>query len=182
MTVSYTFVPKPFKLFHASQERDLAMILPSSLRKRDEDEGDIISATPSKAFAAAFLFPYGKDVCLSGCFGDMVYFVYKGTKKEFMNLDKGGVIYEVSSDKFKCDPKFGLGLQEWVSDKPVAPLKSVVVDSMLEEMIQQYVQVFFVDEETFGLCTSSKDHGRKMLDEMSSENKKRSKNVRSLYA
>ncbi|MFN7160132.1 MAG: hypothetical protein ACK4NC_00805 [Candidatus Gracilibacteria bacterium] len=182
MAVSYTFVPKPFKLYYASTERGLVSIIPSSLRNRDEKEGDIVSATPSKAFAAAFLFQQGKDSCLSGCFGDMVYFVYKGTKKEFMSLDKGGVLYEVSSDNFKCDPKFGLGLMEWVSDKPVTPLKSVAVDSILEEMIQQYVQVYFVDEETFSLCSTSQDHGRKMLDEMTSENKKRNKNVRSLYA
>lgn len=182
MAVSYTFVPKPFKLYYGSQERGLLSIMPSSLRMRDEQEGDIVFASPSKAFASILMFPCKEDLCLYGAFGDMAYFVYRGTRKEFLELDRGGVIYEVSSDTFKCDPNTGLGLLEWISTKPVRPLKSFEVESMLDEMIQNYVQVFFVDDQTFGSIRTARDHGRKMLDEMSSENKKRNKNVRSLYA
>lgn len=181
MAITYTFVPKPQKLYHASQARGLTNIDPSQEKCRDPEEGAVVFATPSKAFSAVFLFPYGDDVCQSGAFDRVVYFVFKGTRRDFLKLDRGGFIYEVPVEKFQCDPTVGLGLLEWVSKTPVE-IKSVrVVHSILEEMVEQGVQVFFVSDELFEYIKTAPDHGQNILESKQSENKVRGKYVQSLF-
>ena len=167
---------RPPVLYHGSISPDLEEVEPRRTRWRDKNEGPRVFATPDKRLATIFA---GKNerVVRSGKFNDTPYAVIIGSAEEFMKEDVGGHIYTLSTDGFEYDPQKGLGENEWTCQSKVKPLDKTRLDSALDAMIDEGVQVYFVDEETNLAIGKSKDHGYSILKSIRSENQRRGKNV-----
>ncbi len=170
---------KPEFLYHASPHSDMDVLEPRAKRIRDLDEGPVIFATSSFSLATMFI------VRSDGSWGDLkgrfnAFYMVIGDKKHFLKADKGGVIYTLPNDKFYCDLKKGMGKYEWVSKKSVKPIKKQSFKSGLEAMIDNSIQVYFVDKPIFQEIEKSQDHGYTILQSIQSENQKRDKNVLSI--
>lgn len=93
-----------------------------------------------------------------------------------MKCDKGGSIYKFSSDSFTCSPDKGMGENEWVSKDVVTPVGKIYVESALEAMIGNGVQVFFVNKKTFNRI-SHDENFIGVIKGLESENKRLGKNI-----
>ncbi|MCP3659041.1 MAG: hypothetical protein GY830_01465 [Bacteroidetes bacterium] len=173
---------KPRILFHASNNRNIKVLEPRNIKKRNKNEGPVIFATANLDLATIFLSQFGDRYAKSGSYDWKNFHYIHKDKEEFLKKDKGGAIYIVPSDSFHSIPEKGLGRHEWVSKKKVKPLYKIEFDSALEAMIDLGIQVFFVDEETFAKLKSSKgEEHMKIIRKLKSENQKRNKNVFPYY-
>jgi len=169
---------KPPFLYHASQNRNIEEFTPRAEKVRDANEGPVVFATPDLALATTFLVRADDAWSQKGKINGITYIAIRGEKK-FRQRDKGGSIYRLSSNSFDFDPHKGMGKDEWVSKNSVKPLEKTDVDSALEAMITNGVQVYFVEKKSFYNLVYAKS-GEEILDvleSMQSENKKRGKNV-----
>jgi len=166
---------KPKILYHASTNRNIEVLEPRAETVRDRSEGPVVFATSDKVLASIFIVPTDDSWSASGLFGDVHYFVCSD-RERFEKLDKGGVIYTLSSDPFENDPSKGLGIREWMSKVPVKPINRQEYDAGLEAMLEMGVQVFFISKQKFQELKRSSDHGNAILRSLESENKKRNVN------
>lgn len=174
--IENSFEKPPF-LYHATPHADIEVFRPRAEKVRDKNEGARIFATPSREVASMFLVPSDDSWANSGNFGKAWYFICSD-KDRFTELDQGKYLYKLPSDSFTFDPHKGLGENEWTSSDEVKPVGSEKIESALEEMLKQGVQVYFVDEGTY-----KNFHGnetRAVLQGLVSENQKRGINVREL--
>lgn len=172
---------KPGVLYHASRFSGIKEFVPNRVNYRDEDEGAVIFATPSKAIASAFLVKGHEDNWMQiGFYEDIPVVVINANREEFIKNDKGGVMYAFPSDTFDYDPNKGMGDNEWTSRKSVKPLSELRYTSALDAMIENGVQVYFVDKKTFDDINNSDNHGYNILIGLTSENERNNKNARSL--
>lgn len=157
-------IVKPTVLYHASQNPGIEEFEPRAESIRDPKEGPVIFATPDKSYASCFLVPTDDSWVIISRFGDSLpwHFIVSD-KARFMELDKGGAIYELSADVFTCDPDRNMGNNEWTSKVSVRPKNSVAFGSGLEAMIAMGVLVHFIDAKTFAEINASDDHGFKIV-------------------
>jgi hypothetical protein len=165
---------KPPFLYHGSRHRNIEILKPNKRSFRDPEEGELVFATQDIALASIFM----GDVRMNGKFDEIPYAVIIGSREEFIKNDKGGHIYVISSETFTSDPNKGLGIYEWTSKEPVKPLKKIEYDSALDAMLENGVQVYFVDEDKYKKIKESKDHGLSIFRELESENQRRGINIR----
>lgn len=167
---------RPPFLYHASSNRNIEKFEPRAKNIRDPKEGLVVFATPDLALATTFLVNETNDSWTRiGKLGGVPYMVIRD-KKHFMKRDKGGSIYKFSSDSFTYHPHKGMGENEWISKNSVTPLEKTNIESALEAMIENGVQVFFVDKKTFNKISHDDDF-IDIIRGLESENKKRGKNV-----
>ncbi len=167
---------KPPFLYHASSNREIETLEPRAKSIRDPEEGPVVFATPDLALATTFLVSEANDSWTQiGKINGVPYMVIRD-KKHFMRRDNGGSIYKFKSDGFTSHPHKGMGDDEWVSKEPITPIEKTDVQSALEAMIENGVQVFFVDKGTFNKIKHSADWFE-TLKTLESENKRRGKNV-----
>lgn len=172
---------KPRVLYHASRFSDIKDFVPNRGNYRDEDEGAVIFATPSKVIASAFLVKGHEDNWMQiGFYEDIPVVVINANREEFIKNDKGGIIYAFPSDTFDYDPNKGMGDNEWTSRESVKPLSKVQYTSALDAMIENGVQVYFVDKKTFDDINNSDNYGYNILIGITSENERNNKNARPL--
>jgi 8-oxo-dGTP pyrophosphatase MutT (NUDIX family) len=165
---------KPKVLYVAAQTRGVKELIPMKGNYRDKDEGAVIFFFFDKTLASIYLIKEHNDNWTNlGYFGDIPYVVIKMGREEFLKKDNGGSIYEVPSDNFDCNPNLGMREKEWTSSEPVRPLKETFYTSALNTMIENGVNVYFVNEETFKDIRNSKDHGQGILNSLTPENQKR---------
>lgn len=158
---------KPTELYHASRNPDIDVFEPREGKHRGYNEGAQIFATPSKAMAAVFLVETDDSWTQSGL-KDGIPYIIISDRERFEALDKGGVIYSLSSDTFKTDSKKGLGEFEYTSADAVKPSAKEVFDSALDAMISHGVKVYFVDRETFEAIQSAPDNGEEIVSNLES--------------
>jgi len=167
---------KPPFLYHASSNRSIEKFEPRAESIRDPEEGPVVFATPDLALATTFLVNETNDSWTQiGKIDGVPYMVIRD-KKHFIRCDKGGSIYKFSNDSFICYPDKGMGEDEWVSKDPVTPLEKTDVESALDAMIENGVQIFFVDKKTFNRISHDEDF-IDIIKRLESENKRRGKNV-----
>lgn len=172
---------KPKILYHSSRVSGIKEFVPNRGNYRDEDEGAVIFSTPNKALASAFLVESHGDYWMQiGFYGDIPVVIINADREEFIKKDKGGVIYAFPSDTFNYDPDKGMGDKEWTSRESVKPLSEVRYLSALDAMIENGVQVYFVDKKTFDDINNSDNQGYNILIGITSENERNNKNVISL--
>ncbi len=170
-----TEIKKPDFLYHASSNSNTDVIEPKRNSFRDPGEGKVVFATSSKPYASMFLVRGHDDWTHKGRFNG-VYYTVINDRERFKNLDKGGSIYFLPSDTFSYDESKGMGSIEWTSKVKVTPVKREGYRSGLNAMIDNGVQVYFVDKETWKKINESDDHGFRILSELESENKKVNRN------
>ncbi len=172
---------KPEVLYIAAQTPGIQELTPTQGNYRDENEGAVIFSTPDKGLASAFLVEgHGDHWMQIGVYGDISVVVINADREEFIRNDTGGIMYAVSSDTFDFDPDKGMGEKEWTSRKPVRPKSETRYPSALDAMVQNGVQVYFVDKKTFDEINSADNAGYDILTELVSENERRGENVKSL--
>lgn len=170
---------KPPFLYHGSPHGQIDEFEPRQKSVRDPNEGPRIFATPELSLATIFMSE--QKISESGKFDDIPYAVIVGSKEAFIAKDKGGHVYVLPSDKFKTDPDKGLGENEWTSEERVKPIKKLEFKSTLDAMLENGVQVYFVDEGTNRKIKKSADHGLSILSNLKSENELRGINARLLH-
>lgn len=169
---------KPPILYHGTNRSDIEEFTPNSKRVRDEKEGMLLFATPDKAFATMFLGPRADDSWSDkGKFND-VYYIVVADEEKFRKEDNGGTIFSFPSDSFACDENKGMGFAEWTTKASIKPTESENYESTLDAMIENGVQVYFVDKETFHKIKNADDHGMSILDRLQSENERIGKNIK----
>ena len=172
---------KPAVLYVSAQIPNIKELAPMEGNYRDESEGPVIFSTPDKALASVFLVEgHGDHWMQIGFFGDIPVVVINASREGFIKNDKGGIMYSVPSDNFDFDPSKGMGEKEWTSNKPVKPLSEIKYPSALDAMIENGVQVYFVDKKTFDAINNSDNYGYGILVGLASENEKRGKNIKLL--
>lgn len=169
-------VEKPPFLYHASSNRSVEIFEPRAESFRDADEGSVVFATPDKAYASMFIVPVD-DSWTQIATLDNINCIVISDKNRFQQLDKGGAIYSLPTTTFETDPKKSKTGHEWTSTKTLSPREKTVYESGLEAMIENGVQVYFVDESTFKQIQTAVDCGVSILRTLKSENQLRGKNV-----
>lgn len=174
---------KPPVLYHAvpySQEEKVIDEFKPVSRHKDHENQMLFAAT-DKAAATMFLARSKDDWTAKSKFDD-VYVMVIGDKERWKEGDKGGRIYALPSDTFICDESKGWGKNEWASSESVKPVadKTEEYSSATEAMMDNNVQVYFVDKEKLKKIHEADDRGLEYLKSIQSENQKREKNVLSL--
>lgn len=164
---------KPRVLYHASQDDDIKIFEPRSLKKPKEfKQGPVVWATDDLSFVTEFIVPTNDSWTSSGAYNDICYFVCSD-KERFLREDKGGTIYELPSDTFKRWNR-----KEWFSKVSVKPIRKKFYPSGFEAMLENRVQIYFLDKDTFTKFTRS-DYLKHLKNQIS-ENQKLGVNVRKL--
>jgi hypothetical protein len=173
---------KPETLFIGTQAKGIKEFTPGKGKHRDENEGAVIFSTPDRALASVFMMKDHNDSWTKiGYYRDILVVVICMDRDKYIKKDNGGVIYEVPSEKFDYDPHKGMGEKEYTSREPVKPIDETSYPSSLDTMIDNGVQVYFVDEKTFKDIWAAEDYGKEIIYGLTSENKRRGKNIRTLY-
>ncbi|TSC78125.1 MAG: hypothetical protein G01um101433_412 [Parcubacteria group bacterium Gr01-1014_33] len=172
---------KPPFLYHGSPNRNIQGFEPRTSSGTGEKLGTQVYASQDMAVASIFLLN-PERTWSAGKFNDVLFAVIPINRDEFIKNDKGGCIYVLPSDHFESDPKHGMGEYEWHSPQKVKPIKKMQFSSALDAAIQNGVQVYLVDKETFQRIEKSKDHGLLILQKLESENQRRGINIKSLHA
>ncbi len=172
---------KPEVLYVGTQTPNIQELKPMEGRHRGGGEGPVIFSTPDKALASVFMVEgHNDDWTTIGYYSDILCVVICMDREEFITRDKGGVVYEVPSDTFDYNPDLGMGEKEWTSSEPVKPTKETKYPSALDTMIENGVNVYFVDKDTFSKINSADDYGLGILLSMESENRRRNQVVKPL--
>jgi hypothetical protein len=168
---------QPKALYHASPVAEIETLKPGARSVRDGKEGAVIFATPDKALATTFLFENHGGWAQMGKINNVPYILIAKDRDAFIQEDKGGVMYEMSPDGFSSDPHKGMGEDEWTRQGEVQPRSKEQYPSALDAMIDNGVQVYFVDQLTLERFQEDTDSG--LFKELTSENQLRGMNVRS---
>ena len=64
-----------------------------------------------------------------------------------------------------------MGETEWISTKSVKPTEKEEYESGLEAMLENRVEVYFVDKDTFKRINESEDYGFEILKTLTPKNK-----------
>lgn len=172
---------RPRVVYHSSHNPDIEELTPRDERARDFDEGSVIFATPNKALASAFLIEGHNDEWTQiGFYGEIPVVVICSNREEFIRKDRGGTLYALPSETFDFDPNRGMGEQEWTSRSNVKPTGKNTYLSALDAMIENGVNVFFVDKKTFSEINEAEDNGASVLLNLVSENKLRGQDIKML--
>jgi hypothetical protein len=168
---------KPEFLYHGSPKGDIKVFTPRVSLGTGEKYGAQVYASPDKAVASIFLADIGKSWS-AGERNGVLYALIPLSREEFLERDKGGYLYKLPSETFSADQERGLGEKEWASSEPVEPAEKIKIDSALDEMINNGVQVYFVTDEQYEQIQSSNEPNLDLLKTVESENQRRGVNVR----
>ncbi len=158
---------KPPILYHASPNNNIEIFEPRvGKRPHNFNEGPVLFATDDFAFATHFLVNTKSTWTADGVLNGVHYYI-ACDQKRFMASDIGGTIYTLPSESF-----WPLKHLEWYSKSSVKPINKKYFPSGLQCMIQNKVQVYFVDLPTFQTIKNSNDHGLEILKNLISENSK----------
>ncbi len=159
---------KPTVLYHASQNRNLEVLEPRAESIRHPDEGPVVFATTEKPYQ--FLVPSGDDWTKKVKFNEVSVHIISD-RKRYEEADKGGAIYYLDPTTFSNEyPKYGGSRGEWTSKVAIKPFKKEEYESGLQAQLENGVQIFFVDKETFDQIVKAPDHGKGILKSLDSEN------------
>ncbi len=173
---------RPAVLYHASHNPDIEEFVPRNDRIRDPKEGPVVFATPDKGLASTFLVEgHNDDWMQIGFYSGIPVVVVLMDRDSFIARDHGGTLYLLPSDSFGFDERRGMGEKEWTSHQPVKPLAKIEHPSALDAMIENGVQVYFVDKDMFtairDAISSADDLGMSILESITSENQLRGEHV-----
>ena len=167
----------PF-LYHGSAVRGLKYLDPFPGDQRNPEAGPVVFATPFFDYATCFMGPtQGSWITINKWGIHSEYVFICSNEKRYRSEDRGGAIYKVDSDGFAFDEERGGGLDEWMSKTAVRVLEETTFSSVIDAMIDHFVQVFFVSEKEHLLLDKMPRHGLYYLMQKTSENQRMGKNV-----
>jgi hypothetical protein len=167
---------KPQELYHGSGfklEGSLEPILDNSSPDHIHNQPAVF-ATERIDLAALFICPT-EALFSIGFEQDIAYICIWGTPEEFKEKDKEGFIYVLPSDSFE---KIGKSY-EWQSFKEVTPKEIKSFSNSLDGMIENGVQVYFIDDNSiFDLIVENKTNRAPILQKLPSENERQNKDIK----
>lgn len=172
---------RPKVLYHGSETEVEDELHPAAEHHRDVEEGSVVFGTPDAAFATMFMSPRPDDSWTERGRYNGVYYFACDDESRFLKGDNGGFIFALSPDNFDCDEKKSMGRCEWIARESVEPIGKRSYPSTLEAMIENGVQVYFIDRETLDRMKSAEDHGMGILKDLQSENQKRGQNTMNMF-
>lgn len=170
---------KPLFLYHGSPRGDIEEFEPRISGGSGEQYGALVYAAPDMATASIFMANV-KGNWSAGRFSGVPYALIPMSRDEFIKNDAGGFIYVLSSDTFSFERSRGIGEYEWASKEKVTPIKKLEYPSALEAMLENGVQLYFMDVATYARTKESVDHGLQIVRQLQSENQRRGINVKTL--
>ena len=152
-------------LFHASSNKNIKIFEPRAESVRDVNEGPVVFVTPYKDYSSCFIVKTDDTWTMISRWGvgSPPWNIVIGDKERFEKLDKGGAIYELSSESFQYDKNKGMEDIEWVSRVSVKPIKKTVYEYALRAMLENGVNVLFVSKSVFNNILNSEDQGYEIL-------------------
>lgn len=126
--------------YHGSSYKNIEILEPRDLTKRNGQTTPLLYVTPDHAFACCFLF-FWDDSWVRLDYIDGVHVMKISDKKRFYDCDKGGAVYVLPSSS-DCKQIDDSGL-EWAFDKPVKPMEIIQFDSAYKAMLDHGVKVIF---------------------------------------
>jgi hypothetical protein len=142
-------------LYHASPNKNLAILEPKRTLSKDRFVGNFVFATSDRKLAAMYLANNGVPVLLNVKEGPRI--IICSNADTYIQNDKGGAIYEVPADSFQPTPQAGLEDSEVVSEVPVVPLNKTIYQTSLDAMKEMGVQVYFVAKDVFDEIVKNKN-------------------------
>lgn len=168
---------KPSILYHGSPRGEIEEFESRVSKGSGEKYGAFVYASPDLATASIFMIGV-EGGWLTGRLGDVPYVLIPMPRDEFIKNDRGGYVYVLPSDTFNTEADRGLLQYEWASKEKVKPVQKLEYSSALDTMLENGIQVYFVDKDTYQKFKESKDHGHSKLIKIDSENKRRNINVK----
>jgi hypothetical protein len=170
-------IDKPSKLYHGSSKKINGPLLPILLENNSSDythTRPAVFATEKADIAAMFMFP--ANLISSICFEqDIAFICIWGTAKEFDEKKVEGFLYIFSSESFE---KVGKEY-EWQSFNAVTPVEIKEYQSVIDGMIEQGVQVYFINDDTiFDQIVENKNNRAPIVSKLASENQRRNINIK----
>ncbi len=167
---------KPDKLYHGSNYKIGETLKPLLLKDSPDHIHNkaAVFATEKIDIAAMFMFP--ADILHSiGFENNIAYICIWGEAQEFKDKDPGGFVYVLPVESFE---KIGKEY-EWQSFQEVSPLETKFYPSVISGMMENYVQVYFINDEIiFDQIVIQKNNRAPILKNIVSENEKVGINIR----
>lgn len=161
---------KPEFVWHGSPKAGIEEFFPRVSIGTGSEFGAKVYASNDLATASMFMADVGKTWS-AGEINGTPYAIIPLTKEEFLDRNnKGGFLYKLPGETFFSDPKRGMGEKEWASSVPVKPIEVKKIDSVLDVMIENRVQVYFVTDEQYQEMRSSGQPSWTFLKNLQSEN------------
>lgn len=157
-----TEIEKPQILYHGSANSDIQEFEPRDETVRDSTEGKVVFAGKERAQAAMSIVPVDDSWCRMGYYDGQPTIIISDQER-FEKLDKGGAIYEISSDNFESDIEKDPKQREWTSKSPVKPISKTKYKTGREAMEENGVRIIFTDKETFEKIAEDKDGGYEII-------------------
>lgn len=154
---------KPPLLYHGTINGDIEEFEPRSAIERPEEE-PAVYASPDLEIAAQSMA--NKFVSNGGILNGRKFVCIPMTREEFIAQDRGGTIYVFPSDSFEINKGIGLGDKEWVSKSPVKPKEKIQFPSLLETMLKQGTEVYFIEPELVPTITKAQDGDPEELEKL----------------
>jgi hypothetical protein len=167
-----TYPEKPKFLYHGSPRGGIEEFLPRVSPGSGEAYGAQVYASDSLTVASMFTFSPGR-AWSAGLHGDIAFALFPMSREEFIEKDKGGYIYKFDSETFSTEEGRGMTDNEWASSVPVKPLEVIKVDSALENMIRNGVQVYFVDPKIYDAAILAGKNTWEIVKDLEPENKRK---------
>lgn len=174
MESELSFAPKPEKpsvLYHATRSGEIVVFEPRNKKTRSDTEGPKVFGAPSKALATIFLVEWDDSWARSGTIDGIPYIVISDFER-FKKADVGGYMYTLPSNSFENDPDIGSGENEWTSSTAVTPTEKEFIPSAIQAMIENGVQVYFVNQNTFTEILNAPNYGCEIIQGLVPENNK----------
>jgi hypothetical protein len=168
---------KPKILYHGTMVRGIKKFEPRVSKGYGEKFGPLVYATHDFGVAVVFTMN-AKSTWHTGVSNGVTYVLITDPKEEFIKNDKGGTVYVFANKGFEVDPKRGMGNFEWASKNSVLPIDTINIQSSLQAMMDEGIQVYFTDKKKLEEVESADYYGLRIIKDLVSENIKVGKNVK----
>lgn len=162
--LSWEELEAPPFLYHGTIDNSIEEFTPRSADNRPTEK-PAVYASPDKEIAVQSMA--NKFVSNGGIVNHRKFVCIPMTKEEFLKQDKGGIIYALPGESFK--PNHGKGFggdKEWISTEPVKPKDKIKIPSLLESLIKQGTEVYFIDPTMIPIITEAQDTSTEKLEEV----------------
>jgi len=136
------------KLYHASPIKNLKILEPQRTISNNKYIGDFVFATRHKKLALMYMLPKGFPL-LMNIKSSKPYAVLCGNVRDILKKDKGGALYELSTESFHRTPQIALSNYEMVSKESISPLNETDYESVTRTLDKEGIATYIVDSNTF---------------------------------
>lgn len=151
---------KPPFLYHGTLDGSIAEFEPRGAQERPDEE---LAVYASPDFEIAAQSMANSFVSNGGILNGRKFVCIPMTREEFLEKDHGGVIYKLPSDSFDINEGKGFGGdKEWISKTAVKPLSHERFPSLLQKLLEQETEVYFIEPGMVPVITEAQNDPEKL--------------------